>query len=221
MMSDMKILCMYSGGLDSCGALWELLTNEQYANDTILVHHVNILNHENRFYPEKIAVEKTLAAIKNQVTRPFYYSESTIDFQFLPIPSDIPYDGDCYAFIAGNLAVIDPAIGLIATGSTLTDENDDGGAVRRMGERRQAVFDTLFMHREREKRCQIFYPVGTMTKAQIWAMLPDDVRQHTWSCRRPVFHQKTESGMVIEACRQCATCLEIMTFNDEARCVQV
>lgn len=212
---------MYSGGLDSCGTLWQLLTDAQYADYTILVHHINIINHENRFLAEKMAVEKTLAAIKKHLTRSFYYSESTIDFQFLPYPSSIPYDTDCYAFVAGNLAVIDSDIVLVATGRTQTDVQQDNGSIAHMVSRRQAVFDALFMHRERKKRCGIIYPVEQFTKKQIWLTLPEDVRENTWSCRRPVFHQKTASNVLIHACRVCSTCVEIMKFHTKERCVEV
>ena len=55
-----KILCLYSGGLDSAGALWKIINDESYSNHQILIHHVHIVNATGRYFAEKQAVEQTI-----------------------------------------------------------------------------------------------------------------------------------------------------------------
>ncbi len=47
------ILVMWSGGLDSTGALFKLLTESK---EPLHVHHIDIQNAEKRFIPEQYAV---------------------------------------------------------------------------------------------------------------------------------------------------------------------
>ena len=199
---------MYSGGLDSCGALWQLLTQPEYQQNIILVHHIQIKNHENRFLAEKIAVENTLTAIKKHCQKPFFYSETIIDFQCLPFPSHIPFDADCVSFVAGNLAAIDTQIHAVATGKTKTD-NLPGPRHERGPRllRAKSIFNALFVDRKHQKNCQFIHPVGHLTKAAIWKSLPDDVRIHAWSCRRPLYLEKNaENQLNLATCGECVSC---------------
>ena len=48
-MEQQVILAMYSGGLDSLGMVYKLLTEEQYKDYYIHIHHVHNKNVENRW----------------------------------------------------------------------------------------------------------------------------------------------------------------------------
>jgi 7-cyano-7-deazaguanine synthase in queuosine biosynthesis len=42
------ILCLFSGGIDSTGVLHRLMTDPQYVQHPLIVHHIHIFNRENR-----------------------------------------------------------------------------------------------------------------------------------------------------------------------------
>ena len=202
-----KILCMYSGGLDSAGALWELLTNPKYNEYTILVHHINIINHERRVHAEKVAVDETLALFKTLCKKTFYYSNSTIDFSCLPYPSNLPFDTDIYGFIGGNLAIIDRSIKFLASGST---KNDKEKVVENaiFNKRRDAIMDALYLGRTFDKQFGMLYPVEHLTKQEIYEMLPKEISSKTWSCRRPQYLNNK-----IQECGICHSCIELSKFK--------
>jgi len=197
---------MYSGGLDSCGALYRLLTHADYENSVILVHHVQLKNHESRFIPEKNAVDSTLIALKTYAKRAFYYSESAIDFQFLPYPSNIPHDADCIAFVAGNLVNIDSQITHVAWGDTKDDLLFLKLKYDQYPKRMQAVFQSLSLDRQAKNHAKFIRPVGRYTKAEVWKMLPEDLRERCFSCRRPIYHFSGE----IQPCWKCMSCEHIL-----------
>ena len=49
-----------------------------------------------------------------------------------------------------------------------------------------------------------FYPLIHMKKFEVWNMMPQDLRQLTWSCRTPIY----EFGE-IKQCNSCKTCIEL------------
>ncbi|WP_417827113.1 hypothetical protein [Thalassospira povalilytica] len=68
-------LIMLSGGIDSAFLLSYFLRETE---DTILVHHVNLINQERRHRAEAQACEKIVAYCRKEY-RDFLYSESTVD----------------------------------------------------------------------------------------------------------------------------------------------
>lgn len=202
-----KILCMYSGGLDSAGALWELLTNSKYACYTILVHHIHIINHERRTHAEKAAVDATIALFRKLTSTPFFFSSSAIDFSCLPFPSGLPFDTDIYGFIGGNLAIIDKTIKYIASGSTGNDKKDIANNTN-LNKRRDAIIDALYVGRSFNRQFEMLYPVEHLSKQQIYIMLPEQIRNNTWSCRRPQYI----NGKVF-SCGKCHSCLSLQQIK--------
>ncbi len=198
-----KILCMYSGGLDSAGALWELLTNPKYNEYIILVHHINIINHERRVHAEKTAVDETLKLFRELTKKQFYYSNSTIDFSCLPYPSNLPFDTDIYGFIGSNLATIDRTIKFLASGSTKSDkENIVENTI--FNQRRDAIMGALYVGRNFDKQFEMLYPVEHLTKQQIYETLPKPIVDKTWSCRRPQYLNEK-----IQECGTCHSCIQL------------
>ena len=55
-MEQQTILAMYSGGLDSLGMVYQLLTDPAYAEYGLHIHHVNNRSIENRHAAEAIMV---------------------------------------------------------------------------------------------------------------------------------------------------------------------
>lgn len=210
-MARAKILCMYSGGLDSAGALWQLITSPKYAEYDILVHHVHITNHENRTYAEKEAVDKTLQIFRKYTKQALHYSTTAINFSCLPYPSNLPFDTDVYAFVAANLCCIDTNIKLVATGSTKSDAKET--SMQDLDKRRNAVFNAVFVARPFMADCQIIYPVENFTKQEIFEFLPAEIRDLTWSCRRPQYLKGGNGNVIIQKCNACPSCIALAQIN--------
>lgn len=198
---------MYSGGLDSVGCLHALLTREEYASFDIHVHHMHLVNRENRARAEKLATEATLQAFRQLGMRAFTCSESGHDYRFLT--DRFIWDMDISAFMAANIAVADASIVNVAMGRTRTDVDSGGQRFQQRMARAQKVFDAVWSLETRERPLYIF-PVVGQSKADIWLALPERVREHAWSCRHPRY----EENRVI-ACGTCNSCRDMKALRDE------
>ena len=185
------ILAMYSGGLDSLGMVYKLLTEEQYKDYDIHVHHVHNKNAENRWRAEQIAADIATKELKNLGFK-FDYSESEIGT--LPFGDKFMFDTDSMNFFAGYVCSVNPNIVKVAMGMQANDAN------QRLEERRiraNKIF-TAFTNAEK------IFPVLNLTKREIYDMLPESLRNMFWSCRRPQYSEKN-----IAPCGRCDTCLTL------------
>jgi 7-cyano-7-deazaguanine synthase in queuosine biosynthesis len=191
----MTTLVMFSGGLDSTAALYKLLTG---GADELHVHHVHLVNRDGRDRAERDAVQAALAWCRGHC-RPFAYSESTLDFSALRA---IPIDYLSIAYAACQVAIDLPACNRIAVGVLAADLDE---IKRKVSERQRRVFEAMYAcYRERklgETVVEWIYPVYELSKAQVAASLPPELRAAAWSCRRPV---KTATGYRI--CGECKPC---------------
>ena len=186
-----SILVMYSGGLDSLGTLYKLLTESEYKDYLIHVHHVHNRNVELRHKAEAITVKLALAELKN-LGFEFNYSESSISSP--AYSNNFLFDTDTMNFFAGYICSVNPDIELVAMGMNAGDANHS------LEERRVRANAILSAFTSVSK----IYPVLTMTKREIYDMLPESLRNKFWSCRRPVY---TETE--IKPCGSCHTCQEL------------
>ena len=201
----LKILCMYSGGLDSLGVLYRLLTAPEYSDYKILVHHMALQNRENRAEAEKIAVKKTLDYFRQNGYRSFEYSESTHEYEFQK--TRFIWDMNFCAFMAGSICDADQRIVHVAMGRTLTDI--EGGSGSNFAERMQMaqeIFKSVLFLAQRRRLPQYIFPVKEMSKLDIWNMLPVELRRAAWSCRTPVYkdgiHIPVENVSLVEICKK-------------------
>jgi len=185
------ILAMYSGGLDSLGMVYKLLTEEAYKDYAVHVHHVHNKNAENRWRAEQIAVDIATKELKNLGFK-FAYSESEIGT--LPFGDKFMFDTDSMNFFAGYVCSVNPNIVKVAMGMQANDAN------QRLEERRIRGNKILQAFTTAEK----IYPVMNMTKREIYDMLPKSLRDKFWSCRRPQYSEKN-----IAPCGRCDTCLTL------------
>jgi 7-cyano-7-deazaguanine synthase in queuosine biosynthesis len=188
------MLVMFSGGLDSTAMLVKLLTETQ---DALRVHHIRMANREDRAEAEQAAVERIVAWCRERY-RPFRYSESALDFQELEA---IPIDYLCVAFVACQVAIDTPGCNRIAVAALARDTDIENRAARQ-----RRVFDALYeCYRARklgEAEVQWVYPVYHATKRELAAVLPRELLEMTWSCRRPV-----RAAQGFRACGACKACL--------------
>ena len=185
------ILAMYSGGLDSLGMVYKLLTEEQYKDYDIHVHHVHNRNIENRDRAEAIAVELALKELK-RLGYEFEYTENEMTSPH--IGTGFLYDTDTMNFFAGFICSNDTRIKKVAMGMTANDAN------QRLEERRTRANKILQAFTDAEK----IFPVLNLSKLEIHRMLPESLRNLFWSCRTPQYKETQ-----ILPCGHCHSCREL------------
>lgn len=189
---DSNILLMFSGGLDSTGALWKLLQDE---SNKIHLHHLRLVNKENRTKAEDIAVQNIIEYI-NQI-RSVNYSQSYHEYP--SYNNAFIWDSDLYNFIAGTICMSLKNIKSVAIGRTKSDTGIEERAIRGT-----KIFKLLAPNVEK------IYPVVHLTKTEVYNILPEELRDMTWSCRRPIY---IDENMITE-CGECKTCLQLETIKN-------
>jgi 7-cyano-7-deazaguanine synthase in queuosine biosynthesis len=190
-MEQQIILAMYSGGLDSLGMIYKLLTDPEYKDYVLHIHHVHNRNVEHRNQAEAIVVEQVLKELE-QLGFSFIYSESEIASQ--PYNGKFMYDTDSINFFAGYICSVNPRIKKVAMGMQANDHNHS------LEERRIRANKIFTAFTDAEK----IFPVLDMTKREIYDSLPESLQDMFWSCRRPVYSEKN-----IAPCGRCDTCAKL------------
>ncbi|MGJ8656778.1 MAG: hypothetical protein ACSHX6_10030 [Akkermansiaceae bacterium] len=172
--SKKAILCMFSGGLDSVGVLYRLLTSAEYDDYTMHVHHMHLLNREERTEAEAHAVEKIIPLIQERTGRPIRYTENVMEYRFLQ--TRFIYDMDLAAFMAANIVREYRDIEKVAMGRTKTDvEAGSQNFIDRM-DRAQKLYELTLSLEQNLVIPERIFPVLDLTKAEIFAMLPEEIR---------------------------------------------
>ena len=182
------ILAMYSGGLDSLGMVYKLLTEDAYKDYSIHIHHIHNRNIENRDRAEGIVVPLVVKELERLGFK-FNYSESQIASQ--PYNGKFMYDSDTINFFAGYICSVNPGIVKVAMGMQANDGNHALEERRKRADRILAAFTDVTK----------IYPVLDMTKREIQDSLPVTLKKMFWSCRHPVYTEKN-----IAPCGKCDTC---------------
>ena len=182
---------MYSGGLDSLGMVYKLLTESEYKDYAVHIHHVHNRNIENRDRAEAVVVNMALTELE-RLGFSFIYSESEIASQ--PYNGNFMYDSDSINFFAGYICSVNPNIAKVAMGMQANDHN------LALEERRKRANKILGAFTDVEK----IYPVLNLTKREIYDGLPETLKTMFWSCRHPVYTEKS-----IAPCGKCDTCVKL------------
>jgi 7-cyano-7-deazaguanine synthase in queuosine biosynthesis len=190
-MEQKIILAMYSGGLDSLGMVYKLLTESEYKDYAVHIHHVHNRNIENRDRAEAVVVNMALTELE-RLGFSFIYSESEIASQ--PYNGNFMYDSDSINFFAGYICSVNPNIAKVAMGMQANDHN------LALEERRKRANKILGAFTDVEK----IYPVLNLTKREIYDGLPETLKTMFWSCRHPVYTEKS-----IAPCGKCDTCVKL------------
>lgn len=182
---------MYSGGLDSLGMIYKLLTDPEYKDYKLHIHHIHNKNVENRDQAEAIVVPLVLKELK-KLGFSFDYSESEIKTQ--PYGNRFLYDTDSINFFAGYICSVNPNIKKVAMGMQANDANQSLEDRRKRADAILAAFTDVGK----------IYPVLEMSKREIYDMLPANLRNMFWSCRRPTYTEKN-----VKPCGRCDTCRKL------------
>lgn len=199
---------MFSGGLDSVGVLYQLLTSPAYANFEIHAHHMHLLNVEERAEAEGHAVKALYQAFREETKRSFITSENLIEYRFLS--RTFIWDMDLAAFISANIVRANPRITKVAMGRTKTDIQDAQSGFRKRMERAHNIFAEI-LSLETTPTPERIFPVIDFTKAEIYKMLPESIRSKAWSCRTPIYFDDAPP----RPCGKCHTCSDLKAMNDE------
>ena len=173
------------------GMVYQLLTNSEYKDYSLHIHHVHNKNIENRWRAEALTVNLVIKELK-RLGFTFEYSESEIGTQ--PYGRYFLFDSDTINFFAGYVASVNPNIKKIAMGMQANDGNHS------LEERRKRADKILAAFTPAEK----IYPVLNMSKREIYDSLPETLRNSFWSCRRPIYGEKN-----ITPCKRCDTCIKL------------
>lgn len=183
---------MFSGGLDSTGAFWQLINGP----DSLHVHHLYLVNKENRARAEDRAVREIVSYMKG--IRDFGFSESYHEYPCYN--GGLLWDSDIFSFMAGGICLSMRTIRRVAIGMTLSDMR---GSLTARVERANKIFEAFGSGAEK------FYPLREMTKKQVYEMIPEGLRSLSWSCRTPIYE-----GDDIRECGRCRTCAEMAVVRN-------
>lgn len=204
---DSNTLLMFSGGLDSTGALWQLLQNKE---NKVHIHHLHLINKEKRAKAEHIAVKNIISYISRHYKikysesyheYPYYSYLSMINNNAMALNQNFMFDSDIYNFIAGTICLSLPQIKTIAIGRTKSDSSLDVEQRAIRGNKLLELFTT---------NIKKVYPVGHLTKHEIYDMLPKELRDMTWSCRTPIYADEN----TIKECGKCKACRELIEIQN-------
>jgi 7-cyano-7-deazaguanine synthase in queuosine biosynthesis len=199
-----KILVLFSGGVDSTGVLYKLLTRGKYSHLDVLAHHVVLKTRENRHKAEKIACDNIIKWFKNNGFN-LEYSETTVDFRLFK--SAMPWDLEILWPIAGIISQIDKSIKYAESGRTKDAIAHSPLGSPEIKERHNRVLYNITNceWRKKEGPIEILPVVREETKESLWTMMPSGLRKLTWFCRTPRYEK---DGSILE-CGRCHTCKEL------------
>ncbi len=206
---DSNILLMFSGGLDSTGALWNLL---QDPKNKLHLHHLHLVNPTKRSGAETLAIKNILTYLYKTYSN-IKYSESYHEYSYysyltklvgtnkVMLNQHIISDSDMYNFIAGTICWCLPHIKQVAIGRTKSDENPEVIDRATRGNKLLELF---------APNVEKIYPIGHLSKKEIYNSLPQELRDMTWSCRTPICIDEN----TFNECKKCKTCLELSEIKN-------
>jgi hypothetical protein len=194
-------LIQLSGGLDSTYCLYDWLKNNP--DKFIVVHHINLINHEGRCDLEKKAVYNILNWFDSKGLNNYFYLENTFDYGNL-------------RFIIKDVEVCGFHIGAILRNKRWKSINEvimpiyEPEIANR--QKRAAAIAKLVSMR---KNLLLSYPIKNKTKSFVLDGMPKELINLCWYCRNPV-NSKT--------CGKCKTCKDVqlaknITKEDENKAI--
>lgn len=183
---------MLSGGIDSVSMVYTLLKQ----GEQLHIHHVEIENEEHRGRVETVAVNHVLSYIRSVGLDNFTYTTSklecpTINGKFL-------FDSDTINFFAGFLCDANPKIKQVAMGVNKEDMRNIGTNRITRASNLLALFTNV------EK----IYPIKDYSKKELYEMLPQELKDAFWSCRKPMYEDD-----YAKPCNSCYTCGQMKTMG--------
>jgi hypothetical protein len=194
---------IFSGGVDSVGVLYKLLTREEYSHLDVLAHHVILITKEKRHIAEKMACDNIVRWLREQGYK-FEYSETLVDFSLFK--GKVPWDLEILWPIAGIISQVDTTIKYAESGRTKTAMSTVMGSERIKDRHNQVLYHiSNSEHRKYQGPIEIYPVVRDETKESLWKMLPSELRKLVWFCRSPHYYKNEP-----RECNRCHTCKEMI-----------
>lgn len=183
----------WSGGLDSTYTFYKFVSLNP--GKRLLVHHIDLKTHTNRYLYERKAVEDCIRWFNNNgLGDRFKYIETKFDYGDL---NHNILDVQLVGFLTG--IVLMDRWGRNVTNIIRSAPKDE---YERLGWKKLAERHSL-AQKTRELICprhlNILEPIKEMRKTAVWDATPEELRALTWSCRRP-----NNDGSVCGRCHSCA-----------------
>jgi 7-cyano-7-deazaguanine synthase in queuosine biosynthesis len=170
-----------SGGIDSAYVLWDWLKSNP--DKYCLVHHIVLINRENRHEKEIEAVDKILRWLDSIGLNNYFFIQNTFDYGNM---TELIYDVEVCGFLAGVLLRANRWNNIDNILLTQYDRNTP----REMS-RRQILRSTV------GRDINFVYKLTSMTKQQVIEAMPEELFELCWYCRTPHNNRK---------CGNCMTC---------------
>lgn len=190
------LIAAVSGGLDSVGMLYRLLTETARP---IHVHHVRIQPRvdRGRWRAEEMAMQAVLPWMLEN-TRPFVSTRSERLPRTVRTADIVVVTEEC------------AKVGIATYGASGVSGLARGANAHDMASRqtnsRQHLAASAWQRAFGLGAPPIEFPIADMTREALWAMLPPELSRLTWSCRTP----SSPSPGHYRHCRACATCKELV-----------
>lgn len=199
---ETTILVMLSGGIDSCYMLYYYLTKTQY---NIHAHHISLR------YPSEPRWEQEYQACRKIIEycgriRRFSYSESRCDIGFKYY---VGRDSDTQLLMAAKVAPNLKGKVFVALGWECGDMESEVFRKRMENNITQNLWKALCSSMDypygENVSTDLLFPLMDMelNKESIMTLLPKDLVNITWSCRKP---SKNKDGVIVP-CGKCKPCI--------------
>ena len=200
-----SILLMWSGGISSTAILFQLLTESEYKDYDIIVHHCHIIDICNKAVAEAKACKQIVDYVSNKRKyRKFFLSESKHDYSFISPPrySRNINDLDMVSFMASQIVAGNRDIQYVVMGGSLTDAEYIENHADMLARSQKIMYEALVI--ERDGMDVVFdYPYQNIALTKILASLPRNIKKKPWSCMFPSYK---EDGTPVK-CGKCVKCL--------------
>ena len=184
-------LIQLSGGIDSTYVLYQWLMDNP--DELILVHHIDLINHERRHKREQIAVDKILYWLKDHGLDNFTYIKSTFDYGGI---GSIIKDVEVCNFFIG---IILRSNKWNAIRSVLMPIYKRENVLRQTRANRLRKLVSNDSIEEEKYGVTVLYPIENKTKQEVMALMPEDLLKLCWYCRYGSS----------KPCGKCITCVEV------------
>lgn len=195
-MAPRKLL-NFSGGLDSAYCLYDYLKR----GENLVVHHIDLINRQNRHTVEKIAVKNVLNWINRQgFPGKYQYIQSRFDFGTL---GHRVLDANIWAFMSGVILAgnkykdIDTLIVPRHADAFIHIREDFS---EQYGDQRSDYLIKVLTKTIARREGKVELPIIHMRKKEVIAAMPKELVKLCWWCRTP------NRG---RACHRCFTCVQV------------
>ena len=198
-MKPMDTLHNLSGGLDSVYCMWKYL--KENPNKTLLVHHCNLINNQNRYELESEATKKVIEWFKANGLSNFEYLETTIDIRQL---GTRPLDYQVIAFMNGILFINKKyqriKYRLICTPKDEYDRLGNPFLIEQLTKFNNILKQPSITAKPHNVQPKLIIMLKDRYKLEYINEMPKELVKLSWSCRIPNGNQY---------CGRCHTCLQL------------